>query len=380
MGYFDDFSYRRRPRYFSYIAVALVCSIMGGLISLGLAQKFFPNRFGNQPIVFSPTVSPQTKGVPSTPSPFPVVNISKAVGPAIVGIANFQSGGFFGNGDMQEVGSGSGIVIDAAHGYIATNNHVIAGAKKLVVSLADGRNQDAKVIGQDSRTDLAVVKIADTKGLVAATIGDSNALQVGEPVVAIGNPGGQEFARSITVGVVSALNRFLSISGESSFNLIQTDAAINPGNSGGALVNYEGKVVGINSAKNQEQGFEGMGFAIPISDAWPVIQQLVEKGRASHAGLLLEINEQYNEEFAQAKGWPAGALVVDVTQNGPADKAGIKANDILTAVNGKPVSNYYELTHELFKFKAGDQITINLYRNGNTRSVKVQLAELPPSP
>ncbi|HWJ02896.1 MAG TPA: trypsin-like peptidase domain-containing protein, partial [Verrucomicrobiae bacterium] len=222
-----------------------------------------------------------------------------------------------------------------------------------------------------------VIKLTDTKNLVAAAIGDSTKLQVGEPVVAIGNPGGQEFARSVTVGVVSALNRFLRLTGESSFNLIQTDAAINPGNSGGALVNFEGKVVGINSAKNREEGFEGMGFAIPISDAWPVITQLIQSGKATHAGLLVQINDRYNEEFARAKGWLPGALVVDVTPNGPGAKAGLKAGDIITSVNDRPVKNYYELTNVLFKFKPGEQVKIVISRDGKTSEVQVTLAELP---
>ena len=380
MGYFnDDFYYRRRPRYFPYIIVALVSAMIGGMFSLALAPRFLANKGLAQPPVITPAAPNQLPAGGGEPSSYQVVNISKTVGPAIVGIANFQSRTGFGGSDLEEVGSGSGIIIDASNGYIVTNNHVVEGAKKLVVSLVDGRNLDGQVVGKDKRTDLAVIKIADIKNLVAATIGDSTKLQVGEPVVAIGNPGGQEFARSVTVGVVSALNRFLRLTGESSFNLIQTDAAINPGNSGGALVNWEGKVIGINSAKNREEGFEGMGFAIPISDAWPVIIQLIQKGRATHAGLLVQINDRYNEEFARAKGWPAGALVVDVSPNGPAAKAAIRPGDIITSINDKPVKNYYELTHELFKFKAGDTVKISFSRDGKQQDVQVILAELPAS-
>lgn len=378
MGYFDEYSYRRKPRYFPYIAVALISAVIGSLLALALAPRIFPRTAANPPLVANtqlPSLPPSGGGEPSS---YQVVNIAKGIGPTIVGIANFQTGtGIFGGSDLQEIGSGSGIIIDATHGYIVTNNHVISGAKKIVVSLADGRNLQAKLVGADPRTDLAVVQIT-ANGLAAAPIGDSNKLQVGEPVVAIGNPGGQEFARSVTVGVVSALNRFLQLSGESSFNLIQTDAAINPGNSGGALVNWQGQVIGINSAKNQEPGFEGMGFAIPISDAWPVITQLIQTGHASHAGLFVSINQNYNEEYAQAKGWPAGALIADVSPGGPAAKAGIQVGDIITAINGKQVGNYYELTHELFKFKAGDTVKLTISRNSKTITTKVTLAELPP--
>ena len=379
MGYFnDDFNYRRRPSYFPYIVVALVSALIGGMLSMALTPWFFPQNGIKQPLIFNPGTPPQ---LPATgeQSAFQVVNIAKSLGPTVVGIANFQAKTVLGGSDLEEIGSGSGIVVDATNGLVVTNNHVVEGAKKLVVSLADGRNIEAQVVGTDKRTDLAVIKIADTTNLVAAAIGDSTKLQVGEPVIAIGNPGGQEFARSVTVGVVSALNRFLRLTGESSFNLIQTDAAINPGNSGGALVNYEGKVVGINSAKNREEGFEGMGFAIPISDAWPVITQLIEKGRATHSGLLVQINDRYNEEFARAKGWPVGALVVNVTPNGPAAKAGIKSGDIITSLNGKPVKNYYELTHELFKFKPDDQVKLTIFRDGKTTELNVTLAELPSS-
>ncbi len=375
MGYFDDHYYpRRKTKILPYIALSLICAIIGGLIALALAPQLFVARTNNPPLVNNSLLPPLSTKSDQTPN-FPVSAIAKTVGPAIVGVANFQSGGMFGS-DLAEAGSGSGIIIDSQHGYIVTNNHVIAGAKKLIVSLADGRNIDAKVIGADDRTDLAVIKIDDTRNLVGAVIGDSNALQVGEPVVAIGNPGGQEFARSVTTGVVSALNRFLRLSGESSFNLIQTDAAINPGNSGGALVNYQGKVIGINSAKNREEGFEGMGFAIPISDAWPTITQLVQKGKASHAALKVSINDRYTEEFAQSKGWPAGALVAEVSAGGPAEQAGIKPGDIITKINDKQVRNYYELTHELFKYKAGDPAKITISRDGKLIEVQVTLAEL----
>jgi len=377
MGYFDDYYKPRRPRIFPYIAVSLISAIIGGLLVLALAPQLYSKRQGNPPVAINPAGLPALPGNGGgEPSSYQVVNIARAVGPAIVGVANFQSRSILSGADMEEVGSGSGIIIDTKNGYIVTNNHVVVGAKKLVVSLADGRSQEASLVGADDRTDLAVLKILDTNGLVGASIGDSNKLQVGEPVVAIGNPGGQEFARSVTVGVVSALNRFLRLTGESSFNLIQTDAAINPGNSGGALVNWEGKVVGINSAKNREEGFEGMGFAIPISDAWPVITQLIQTGKASHAGLLVQINDRYNEEFARAKGWPAGALVAEVAAGGPASKAGIKAGDIITSVNGKQVKNFFELTHELFKYKAGDTVKVVISRDGKEQELQVTLGQL----
>jgi len=381
MSYYNDEknnNSRKGSRLFSTVVVALISALLGGIMAVGLVPSIYGNKQltpPNQVVLNSGATTPtiNTEGVTN----FPVAQIAKATGPAVVGIANFRStGALFGGGGLTEVGSGSGFIIDAEHGYIVTNNHVVTGAEKLVVSLADGRNLNAKLVGADSRTDLAVVQIADTKNLTATQQGDSSKLQVGEPVVAIGNPGGQEFARSVTTGVISATNRILEIEGEASFNLIQTDAAINPGNSGGPLVNYQGQVIGINSAKNQEAGFEGMGFAIPISDALPTIKQMIEKGYASHPGLNVQIDPRYTAEYASQKGWPAGAYVSKVTSGGPAEKAGILPGDVLTKLNGQEIKSSLALTRELFKFKPGDKVTITIFRANKTIDASVVLTEI----
>ena len=275
-----------------------------------------------------------------------------------------------------EAGSGSGFIIDAEHGYLVTNNHVVEQAEKLMISLADGRDVSGTLVGKDARTDLAVIKIEDTKNLKAVQLGDSGNLKVGENVVAIGNPGGKEFARTVTTGVVSATDRFLMLEGEASFNLIQTDAAINPGNSGGPLVNYSGQVVGINSAKNDQQGFEGMGFAIPITDALPIIQQIIEKGYASHPALQVNIDDRYTEEYASYREWPAGCYISKVQEGGAAQKAGIKAADIITSINNVKIGNSLELTHQLFKYKPGDIIKVTYFRDEKTNTVNVILGEI----
>ncbi|MFZ3101466.1 MAG: trypsin-like peptidase domain-containing protein [Desulfitobacteriaceae bacterium] len=379
MSYYNDSnnSSGKKPRFFSIVAIALVSGLLGGALAIGIAPSIYGNKqSASNQLTLNQSATPPVN-VSTSESALPVVEIAKAVGPAVVGIANFQSrGGLFGGGGPTEVGSGSGFIIDAKNGYIVTNNHVIQGAEKIVVSFADGRNLDGKLVGGDTRTDLAVVKVSDTRNLTTVQLGDSAKLQVGEPVVAIGNPGGQEFARSVTTGVVSATNRILNIEGESSFNLIQTDAAINPGNSGGPLVNYKGQVIGINSAKNQEPGFEGMGFAIPISDAMPTVQQLIQKGYASHPAILVSIDGRYTEEYATQKGWPAGAYVANVSVGGPAEKAGIKVGDIITKVNTVEVHNSLALTHELFKYKPGDKVTLTYFRNSLTKETQVTLTEL----
>lgn len=158
--------------------------------------------------------------------------------------------------------------------------------------------------------------------------------------------------------------------------MIQTDAAINPGNSGGPLVNYSGQVVGINSAKYNQTGFEGMGFAIPISDALPTIKQLIEKGYASHPALMVSIEAKYTEEYAAYKGTPVGCYVSGVEPGGAAEKAGIKAGDIITAINGAEISNSLQLTHQLFKYNVGDKISVSYYRGGNNHNTDLTLGEL----
>lgn len=373
---YPEYQQPRRRSFMSTILLALVSALIGGLVAVALV----PSLYINQPAPEKEVIIGEGSTTPpvtiTNPGAFPSVEVAKTVGPTVVGIANFQKAGYiFGGSGLTEAGTGSGFIIDAKHGYIVTNYHVIANASKLMVSLADGRNVEATVVGEDPRTDLAVIKI-QADGLTAVQLGNSEQLEVGEPVVAIGNPGGEKFARSVTQGVVSAKNRVLLIEGESSFNLIQTDAAINPGNSGGPLVNYHGQVVGINSAKHVDVRFEGMGFAIPITDAIPVIEQLIEKGYFSHPGLFVSIDTRYTPEWAAQRGWPAGAYVSSVESGGPADKAGIQPGDVLVAINGATVTSSLELTHELFKYKPGQTITVSYYRNGNTVDVQLTLVEL----
>ncbi|NLI92914.1 MAG: PDZ domain-containing protein [Peptococcaceae bacterium] len=380
MDYYRDYQNQRRPGIVTTVLVAVISAILGGLIAVVLVPKVYPQNTigtpGGNSVILHQGENPPLTGSSST-GDSPVVNISSTLSPAVVYIANFQyKGSIFGTGGMSEVAGGSGFIIDANNGYIVTNNHVVDGAEKLVISLADGRDVPGNLVGGDPRTDLAVVKISDTKNLKAVQLGDSNVLKVGESVVAIGNPGGKEFARSVTTGVVSATNRFLMLQGEASFNLIQTDAAINPGNSGGPLVNYNGQVVGINSAKQGAAGFEGMSFAIPISDAIPVIKQLIEKGYASHPALQINIDDRYTEQYASYKGWPTGCYVSKAQAGGAAQKAGIQAGDIVTAVNDAKITNSLELTHQLFKYKPGDKVKVTYFRGGQSYTVDVVLGEI----
>ncbi|MFZ5944980.1 MAG: S1C family serine protease [Bacillota bacterium] len=373
MSYFDYEEYGKRPSKLSYFLVALVAAIIGGVVSLYLA----PVILGTNPFGASPPGLNQPN-LPNIPQGnldvSPVVAIAEQVGPTVVGISNRgRVQDFFGRSSVQERGSGSGVIIDAK-GYIVTNYHVIEGAAEVIVSLADGRKVEAEVIGSDPRTDLAVIKVT-ARNLPVAVLGDSTKIKTGELVVAIGNPLGIEFARSVTVGVVSATDRTLTI-GDRQFRLIQTDAAINPGNSGGALVNSQGQIIGINSAKLVIQGVEGMGFAIPISDAKPIINELIEKGYVSRPYLGIA-GTVIDEITAKQMGVPQGILVRQIVARGPAHQAGMLEMDIINAVDGQEVKNFNDLTKILEKHKPGDKVTVTVHREGRKQELPLVLGEMP---
>lgn len=370
----EYYGHERRNGFFPLLLAALLGAVLGGLLVVWLMPAL--NSTGTVDRTGTGTID-VGQFIAQNQADYPATAISDALQPAVVGISNFQRVGYSAlESGLSEVGSGSGFIYDAEKGYIVTNNHVIEGASEIMVTLYDGSNVKARLVGGDTRTDLAVIQIDDTKNLRSAPIGDSNGLRVGEPVIAIGNPGGQAFANSLTQGIVSAVNRFLELRGEASFNLIQTDAAINPGNSGGPLVNFSGQVIGINSAKNNMEGFEGMGFAIPISDAEPVIKQFIEKGYASYAALMISISEDYTPEYAAYRSMPEGCLIARTEPSGGADKAGIKAGDIITAINGAPTKNSLQLSHEIFKYKPGDTVDVTYTRDKASQVVRVTFGEI----
>ncbi len=307
----------------------------------------------------------------------PIVAAAKKVGPAVVGITNkAYIRDFFNRVQLRDRGTGSGVIYDSQRGYIATNNHVVEGASEIIVSLNDGRSVKGKVLGADAATDLAVVQI-ESKNLPQAVFGDSDSLQVGEPAIAIGNPLGLEFRGSVTAGVISALNRTINL-GERKFNLIQTDAAISPGNSGGALVNADGEVVGINSAKIVVGGVEGIGFAIPINTAKPILDELANRGRIARPYLGVSLMDK---EVAERYGFDidlhGGIFLVKVLVNGPAYKAGLRSGDIILSFDGKKVSRNQELTEELAKHKVGDKVSLTVWHQGAEATRTLVLEEVP---
>lgn len=305
----------------------------------------------------------------------PAVYAAKTVGPAVVGITNKAIARDWFDNPVETEGVGSGVIFKS-DGYIVTNNHVINGAKELIVSLSDGRSLKGKVIGADEVTDLAVVKI-DAKDLPTATFADSDQIVVGEPAIAIGNPMGLEFRGGVTSGVVSALNRTLDNS-DSRVKLLQTDAAINPGNSGGALVNADGEVIGINSVKLAANGVEGMGFAIPSNTVQSVIKELMDKGYVARPYLGVSV---FDPETAARYGYSLaidkGVYVFKLVLGGPSDKAGLQRGDIILKADGDEVNSIGDLRAKVSAHKVGDTITLTIDRNNHERTIDVTLEEMP---
>lgn len=304
----------------------------------------------------------------------PVVAVANIGLPSVVGIKiDYFEQNFFGQLD-ETYSEGSGIVY-TSDGYIITNNHVIeeaadSSSATITVTLYDGTEYEAKIIGRDETTDLALIKI-DAKDLKAAKFGDSSEISVGELAVAIGNPLGQEFSGSVTVGYVSALNRSLTIDG-TSYKLIQTDAAINPGNSGGALLNAKGEVIGINSAKITTTAVEGLGFAIPSNDALTIIEELKVNGKIIRPYIGIK-GISLDEQTAKRNKLVEGVYVAKAYTNAPAGQAGIQKGDIIVEFDGEKVKTIDELNILKNQKKIGDTVSLKIYRSGKYEDVVLTL-------
>jgi serine protease Do len=332
----------------------------------------------------SPEVQTLQLGSSSSPvisSDNPYIDIAAAVSPSVVAVINNQYvSTAFGNGStLEEAGSGSGVIL-TADGYIVTNNHVIDDADAITVTLSDGQEYPATLVGKDATTDLAVIKVEAT-GLTPVAIGDSSSVQVGEFVVAIGNPLGN-LTGTVTQGIVSAVNRELNVDGNT-YNLIQTDAAINPGNSGGALVNSAGQLIGINSLKSITAGYDsygnaiaadGIGFAIPVNEAMPIIEALIKDGKIARPALGISV---YEITLEDATNWsvPRGLLIRDTELGSPAATAGVQANDIITAVDGQTITSTAELKEILQSKDVGGTVSLTLWRNNQTGTLEVSIGD-----
>ncbi len=296
---------------------------------------------------------------------------------SVVAISNQATVNYFGQ-VSETASSGSGFIL-SEDGFVVTNYHVVEGANKLSVITYDGTEYPAELVGYESNNDLAVLKINATE-LPAVTIGSSDALIIGDMVVAIGNPLG-ELTSTQTVGYLSAKDRNISTDGATNINMMQTDAAINPGNSGGPLFNMNGEVVGITTAKysgttNSGASIEGIGFAIPIDDVIGMVEDIIEYGYVTGSYLGVSVREM-DEEVAQTYGLPMGVQVVEVLPGYCAEKAGVQAGDLIIGLGGFEVENYSELSRALRQYNAGDETTLTVYRSGRELTLTVTLDAKP---
>ena len=373
-------------------ALCIVCSLLGGIVSTGsyaLYQYYNSDSeelettpldpSGSNPNAVNTSASSDgsnqngdvTINVENVTSP--ATAVAEKVSPSIVGIRVTTITSYGPYGDYESTGEGSGIVY-TSDGYIITNYHVIedmltsSGESNPNSTLIVYLNQDTSkeyegtVIGYDQSSDLAVIKI-DADGLTPIEIGDSDSISVGDIAIAIGNPGGLDFMGSTSQGIISGLNRTIQTEGSyENLKLIQTDAAINPGNSGGALCDINGRLIGVNSVKLVETGYEGMSFAIPVNDAVEICNAIIQNGSSGSVYLGLEFNENFTADALQRMGYPAGIVVSSVAEDSPAEAAGFETDDILTSFNGTEITSTADLIEAKKSCNSGDSVSAQVYR------------------
>lgn len=371
---------KRKNRFMPYIATGVVSAMVGGLIMVGAAFYILPktNLLNSDKSITSvagiTSIADSKAGYITATSnkDLSIVEIAKKVSPAVVGISGTISGSTdpfgFSTGSGESQGTG---IIFSEDGYIVTNYHVIQGATNIVVTLNNGKEVKAKVVNYDATNDLAVIKITDKTDIPGvAEFGDSDKLQVGELAVAIGDPTGKELQGSVTVGVVSALNRQISVDGSDKHTYIQTDAAINPGNSGGPLLNSKGQVIGINSAKEGGNGLEGLGFAIPINLVKPKIDGLTKP--------LLKIGIsgiEVTSAMATQYKLPVGIYVKDIESFSAAERCGVQSGDVIIKFDGESVKTVSDLNRIKAKHKIGDTVKIEIVRNGANKTLNLKFED-----
>ena len=386
---FSKLTKQKSIRVSSLVFGSLLCLLAGVSISSAIDQYQAGGRMAAVANAQAPAVS---QGLPD------FATLAKRVGPSVVNVSTTQVrkaaadvpspfdgddpmsqfwqrffGGRIPRGSQRQMGLGSGFIIDR-NGTILTNYHVVDGAQKISVTLSDGKSYDAKVLGKDQKTDIAVIKIDAGQDLPAVTLGDSDRLDVGEWVMAIGNPFGLD--HTVTSGIVSAKGR--QIGAGPYDNFIQTDASINPGNSGGPLINLRGEVVGITTAiYSQSGGNIGIGFAIPTNSIKEVLPQLKDKGRVVR-GYLGTTVQKITPEIADSLGvkQQRGALVADVVRGSPAERAGIKTGDIITEFNSKEVKDSTELPGLVARVAPGTGTSIKVLRDGKEMTLAITVGEM----
>ena len=368
------------------ILISFFSGVLGSLTILQLNQKQKTNTQNSTTIT-------QTAVKNENSTTKAVDKVKDAVVSIITYSANSQNGLFgYGESDTdtntEQVSSqGSGVIYkkDGEYAYIVTNTHVINGAKKVDIRLADGTKVPGEIVGTDTYSDIAVVKISSEKVSAVAEFGDSSQLTVGETAIAIGSPLGSEYANTVTQGIISSLNRTVSLKSEDgqaiSTKAIQTDTAINPGNSGGPLINIQGQVIGITSSKIATNGgtsVEGLGFAIPSNDAIKIIEQLEKNGKVTRPALgiqmvnLSNLNTTDLQKLKLPDNITSGVAVRSVQPNMPAN-GHLEKYDVITKVDGNPIASTTELQNALYSHSVGDEMTITYYRNGKEETTTIKL-------
>ncbi len=401
MGYYDDHyepngQTRRKRRSGSFVS-ALVGAILGGLLVLMsiptlsrwdvLPYEVVPPQGGEEEREGENGAPPIQQSV-SVDVTTAVTKAIDQASDAVVGVVNIQAAGFWSQGG--EAGVGSGVIYKKAgsRAFVVTNHHVVENASQLEVSLKDGTRVPAKLLGSDVLMDLAVLEIDAKHVKKVAQFGNSDTVKLGEPVIAIGNPLGLQFAGSVTQGIISGTNRTVEVDldqdGTPDWNaeVLQTDAAINPGNSGGALVNMKGQVIGINSMKIAQEAVEGIGFSIPINAAIPIISDLEKYGQVRRPYMGVELRSLSDIPSYHLKATlhlpsnvTEGVAVIQVVPMSPAAQAGLQQFDVIVALDGEKVRNVLDLRKYLYTKKSvGEQMEVTFYRDGKKRTITMKLA------
>ncbi|MDE6107131.1 MAG: trypsin-like peptidase domain-containing protein [Oscillospiraceae bacterium] len=370
---------KKKGRGLKLAALCLVCALLGG-IGGGLAVRNIPALSGNNTTLFEGSHAPVAVDLSNIHTGQPMTGAqvyAKNVGASVGITTELVTTNYWGQ-KVKGAAAGSGFVI-SAEGYILTNYHVIKGATAIQVAFVDGKTYPATLIGGEEANDIAVLKIEAT-GLTPVVLGDSDNLVVGEQVCAIGNPLG-ELTFTFTAGCVSARDRSITMENGEVMNMLQTDTAINSGNSGGPLFNMYGEVIGITTAKysanssSSTASIEGIGFAIPINDVKDMVKDLMEKGYVTGKPSLGILMNDVSAEATYRYGIPQGAYIEAVLENSCAQKAGLQVGDIVTAVGDHTVGTSTALQSVVKEYKAGAEITLAVYRNGETLTLTVTLDE-----
>lgn len=405
MGFYDDIyqverKKRREPGVGRLILTSLTSAVIGGLVVLmmlpalsrtGFVQVTEPNTAlaMNQDTLQVNNTQPINVSVDTA-----TVRAVQKVENAVVGVINIRRVVNWWNEESLQSGEGSGVIFEKKNGkaHIITNYHVIEGAERLEVVLPKGEKVEARVMGADPYTDLAVLEIDGAKVTTVAELGNSSLLKVGEPAIAIGNPLGLKFSRTVTQGIISSLERSMPVDADDNgqtdweLDVIQTDAAINPGNSGGALVNIYGQVIGINTLKIAREDVEGLGFAIPINDVKKIVSQLMQYGKLNRAYIgitpydLTNVPRYHWKETLNLPDEVQAGIVIynSVTPFSPAGKAGLRQYDVIVALDGQEITTGAQLRKYLtLSRKPGDTVEVTYYRDGFKKTTKVTLAAQP---